>query len=671
MGSDPSLIGLDQYALGINLTNRGDLIKTRPPFEQQLLNTDAVTDRWTGKFQGAGWYNGPLGESSFIIARGGRLFKATVGTGEFVLSEITPVILIQVTANFTVPAIGNTVVASVTDEEPFTVGQVLFIDSGSYTVSNRYTDQLLLTYNGGAANAVVIAGAPILDSNNVEVKAYKEHDPNYDMVFMFQANNYEIICRNQFKTVFFDGASAREAGIKEIPPSVFGAFGLGRIWFTLPNLQNYGAGDIEFGPSGSIGLGFTDAILKVTENDFLNEGGYFGISSSSGTITGMQFLALQDTSLGLGPLLIGATNAIYTNQAPIDRTTWKNLTYPIQTISLLEYGPLGPRNMVPAGGDVWFRAIDGLRSFIIARRNFPAPGNTPQSFEVSPLLDEDTEFLLQFGSGMLFDNRILMTVSPYRSDLGILHRGIVSMNNDLVSSLRRKDPIAYESVWSGLNVFQILKAQIEGVERGFAFVEHDGEIALWEIQTSGYYDVSKTVSGNNFSITRSAVEQVLITRMDDCQTPEVLKELYSAELYLDELVDTVTVKVEYRPDQYPIFQTWATITLCNTVTQCTITPPTGATCIIWKSRAPGYAARLLLPQPLDNCSQTGLPVRKAFEHQYKLTITGHARVRRFKPHTKLVSMPMQGQDGCEEGVVCKTIEACSEPLIGSYSSYGV
>src|SRR5439155_16667481 len=99
-------------------------INTRPPWEQKILTIDPVTAlRFTGKFQGEEWYDGENGESGWIVARGGRLFKISMGLdGVNTVTEITPVILMQTTADFVVPAPGNQVTIDITDESPFATG---------------------------------------------------------------------------------------------------------------------------------------------------------------------------------------------------------------------------------------------------------------------------------------------------------------------------------------------------------------------------------------------------------------------------------------------------------------------------------------------------------------------------------------------------------------------
>ena len=68
----------------------------------------------------------------------------------------------------------------------------------------------------------------------------------------------------------------------------------------------------------------------------------------------------------LGELFLNSSNGAFSVNAPVDRTIWKNLTYPIQTVCLIDYGPTGPRNGASVNGDWWYRSVDGVRSFRVA-----------------------------------------------------------------------------------------------------------------------------------------------------------------------------------------------------------------------------------------------------------------------------------------------------------------
>lgn len=652
-GSNPSLIMPDQYALGINVTNRGNFLRTRNPWGNLPLSFhdgDGTEERWSGKFQGAMVYQGfTPDQTCWIVSRGGKLFKIAKTTR--IITEITPVTLITTTENFTIPIIGNTVVVQVISESPFATGNTVVIAGAEYIVSNRGTNTLTLTNVSGVATTVISSGTPIYFLSGVQAKEWQTHDPNAELIYMFQAELWAIICRGQFRTVFFDGVSSRVAGFREIPPCVLGAYGWGRIWYTLNDYRSYGAGDIIYGDSGTVAYRGRDAILKVTENDFLNEGGTFSAPQNAGPITSMQFLETQDTSLGVGVLLMGTTNGVFSNNAPIDRTQWKNLTYPIQTISLLDYGPQGPRSTISVNADMWHRALDGVRSFIVARRNFGQPGNTPVSFEVSNVLRQDTQFLLPFGSATQFDNRLLMTVAPHRTDNGIEHKGIAVINFDLVSTLRGKLPISWEGLYTGLNIMQVLKGTIDGNERGFIFaVNDDDEIELWEMFKDGTYDTFQ----EGDVITRTPIESVIETRLSNFGVrPDDMLKLRMGMLWIDDIVDTVTVTIKWRPDELPTWILWKSFTICADVSQCE--PPPA--CAVWKPKARGYRARYSLPQPPESCSEVGIPVILGFELQFRIEITGHARLKMFRAAANIETVPMEGSDACTNKP-CQVINGC-------------
>jgi hypothetical protein len=423
------------------------------------------------------------------------------------------------------------------------------------------------------------------------------------------------------------------------------------------------AGDLVFGPSGTAQNGFRDAILKFTENTFLNEGGSFGVPYNAGPITAMQFLATQDTSLGVGVLLVGTTNMVFSVNAPVDRTTWKNLQYPIQTISLIDYGPEGPRSAISVNGDMWYRSLDGIRSFIVARRLFGSPGNTPMSHEVT-ILDDDTNALLFFGSWVLFDNRIFMTVSPFmQPNQQVAHRGLIVMNFDLVSDLRQKQAPAWEGISTGLNVLQIGKARIKDDERCFIWAQGATDLELWEVSTEGIADEFTTAPGGRVTVTSKPIAALLQTRAEDYGVPMELKRLVMGEIYLEDIADNVTLTISFKPDQYPNWITWQTIALCSTVTQCA---PNVDACI-FQVNARGYAARLTLPQPADTCNGiTGKPMREFHECQFQLTWTGNVTIKRFFTHIKLQTQPTEGS--CPPTVQCVVFPSCPDNFF-TYDSH--
>lgn len=121
----------------------------------------------------------------------------------------------------------------------------------------------------------------------------------------------------------------------ELPPGRMGAYGLGRTWLCLTDGRSFIAGDLVGGASGTPTYNFRDAVLNVTENDYIVGGGAFIIPEGVGSITAMCFIANLNLQLGQGPLMVFTHNSVYSCQAPVDRLTWQSLTNPILTQALI------------------------------------------------------------------------------------------------------------------------------------------------------------------------------------------------------------------------------------------------------------------------------------------------------------------------------------------------
>lgn len=668
-GKSPLLIAPNQYAFGINLSVRGGFARTRPPRKKLFIRfaSDAVESRFTGKFQGACPYESSFGDDSFIISRGGKLFRMILDGDIGTVSEITPQLSIVTTADFTVPAVNNQVTIPVVSEVVLSVGQMVFIDSGQYEIVNRFVGNIIAEYQGGAAHATVASGAPVLGASNVPIVETRPNPDYYELIFPFQAENYVISLADNQKPVIFDGATTFFPGTTQVPSGQIGAYGMGRVWVVLNDGKTFRGGDLVFGSSGTIQAGYRDAILYFTENDFLNEGGdfqvrVFGSPYTAGDINALQFIATQDTSLGLGPLAVSCGNMVFTVDAPTDRTVWKNLSYPIKTIALLNDGATGPRSIASVNSDIWYRSKDGITSFIQARRNFDnttAPANTPNSREVSPILDNDDINLLYYGSFMEFDNRLYCTVAPQRTTNGIIHKGIVDINFDLISDLRQKLSPAWEGLQTGLDVFQLVKGRFDGVERGFAFADNDGELELWEFVTG-----SDDITNDGSAISYVPIKCSLDSRSLTGGMPFQLKQIDTLELFFDEIDGTdIPVTVKFRPDQYPDWIDWHNFTLCSPVKNCADT-----TCPTGQPGVRQYAARITLPKPPETCNNIqNITMNRGYSFQIRLEWTGCLRLKQARVGMLVRAEKMQGE--CPGEATCQVFKSCT-PEWFDYNSHG-
>lgn len=768
--SDPALLPANQAAFFGNISLRSNFAKTRPPYIRKILtfDSDQTLTNFAGVFQGACFYESLENEmyNSIIVSIGGRLFRIYVANN-FLTEDISPGPAVIVTADFVVPAGGANVTVNVTSEVPFTVGQNLIIDSGTYVVASIAADQITVTYGSGAANATCVAGNGVLNGAGAQIYFDDTNPSDAELVYLYQAENYVIgLCNNQ-GTLIFDGSTTRRSSVpnNELPSSYVGTYAWGRNWLAQVNGHRFVASDLVGDPSGSSALVYVDAILKMTENDLLSGGGAFSTPANLGKITAMTPLAQLDSSLGLGPVLVGTLQSVFSVQAPVDRTTWQNLTYPIQSVALSGAGPVGPRALLSINSDAWMRSLDGARSLIAARRDFQNNlSNTPNSLEVSPIFDLDDEALLFYSSIANFDNRIFFTASPYWTEHGIAHRGLAVINQDDISSINKQGNAIWEGLWTGLNIFQVFTGNVGGVEHCYAFaLNDDGGIDLWEVSPegkNGVYDIYQnevsttnlvpagTIYGSNgpmvpgrwyltgltantdyrvvwgsnelwcdigggthiynpgvgeTTVFTVGIGQLLIfassppnqnilvtaqvyqvtsvptihsvpisswldTRAMTFGDGEQLKHLIMGELFLDQIVDTVQIKVYFKPDQYPTWTLWTTVNVCANVSQCTFTGSVGGNCKVWTTQFPQYAARITLPRPTDICNAiTNRPMCNGYQFQFRFEITGSCRIRTFKVHANMVQDSIEGE--CPTDATCTTVAGCETSWFG-YSSYG-
>ena len=474
---------------------------------------------------------------------------------------------------------------------------------------------------------------------NLSASPNLENPSNILDGWMVQAENFVVIQDGQSAPLIFNGSNLRRATIDEIKCGRVMAYVNGRIWYALPNGFSFRATDIVYGD------GTRASVLKETENTFLNEGGDFAVPSDSGGITAMAVPGNPDTSLGQGPLLVFTPRYVFSIQAPVDRDTWKNLSYPIQAISLLTSGALGARSAITVNGDVFYRAVDGVRSFIIARRSFTDPGNTPISGEILNIAENDQASLLWSGSAVVFDNRLLMTGQPRYNAEGVVHKALMVLDFDLITSLRKKFPPAWAGIWTGLDVLQVLKTESIYGDRCFSIARgEDGTIQIWEVSKSEKFD-------QNASDPKKEIQWLVQTRAYNFELPFGLKRLDSGDIFIDSLDGNASFNVEYRPDQYPGWIEWANWSECATTLQCQPSCPI-------TNFQPQYRPKMRLPTPSDiPCnSSISTPTRNMYEVQMSLTVTGYCRIKSIRVHAYDVQEPAVGECLVDQG--CKTLEGC-------------
>lgn len=599
-GREPSLIDPNQLAWASNVQCRGGFPATRPRLTSKALvfsTTEIETWFLNHRYQGNEIYYSPNGLSYDIVSIGGRIFSIDIAGG-FIVQEVTPTASTATTINFNAPAVSASVAITVADGSKIWAGYPIHVNGQLYTVDSVVGNVVTATNVTDTPAAVIAAPAAViyLDPNI----------PHQPIAWLEQAEQYMIIQNGKDGAIIFDGAKSRRATITEVPTGTAMVYNeeIGRLCVGLIN-NEIAIGDVVGGPT---------SILSFTETDYLAEGGRFRVPLEFGPITAMTMLANLDRSNGQGPMIVSAKRGWSTFNLPPTRSAWKQVTYPLQVNMPLKFSATSQASVVIVNGDAFYRAHDGLRSFVFAIREFNGLGNVPVSNEMDRAISRDDDALLNHASGMLFNNRLLFTLSPGPNSNGIYHRSLGSLDFNLISRMGAKAPPAYDGIWTGLRVTGMFSGSFSGQERAFLWaLDPDYNTnKLWELHKESGKD------DNN------RVQSVIELRTFTCGKPLELKQGEALEVWIDRVVGQVNFTVQYRPDSYPCWFDWGTFQVCVTDQLCN-----AEGCTPLQVYNAGYKTRFGFGQPPNvDESLDSKPSRNAYEHQIRIAWTGHCRIRK-------------------------------------------
>lgn len=503
------------------------------------------------------------------------------------------------------------------DESAFKNGR--FQGAHSYRAGDGRNS--IITSIGGRIFRVNVAS----DNSAVDISISGDLNPSVlEQVWMEQAESWLPIQDGQSVPLIYNGANLQRSDLValEVPIGERMAYSNGRL--TVSKGREYVLSNLYGTPGGTaVAPKYERAVLNFDQNVYIAGGGAFSIPASGGGITGLIPIATPNTILGQGPLLVATPDVIFSNQVPIDRDTWVNTTYPQQVMQSLFNGSLSHEGMVLVNGDVWFRARDGVRSFRQALQQFGNPGNTPQSHEIERVIATEDERLLGFVSSAYFDNRLLMTAVPQRTnDHGIYFLGLHVLNFDGITSMFNKTLPAWEGLWTGLRFLRLVKCEIDGAERLFAFVLNDAdEIELWEITKDFKFDEPGDC--------HRRIKWFLESRAMSSGSPWQYKQLEASEMWLTKGTGLVAMNLEYRPDRFPCWVEWRTGEVCSKFEWC---PGDDlAECKTIQQYKEAYYPQLEFGPPGDICEiGANKPARTAYDYQVRLTFDGYCAIEQFR-----------------------------------------
>lgn len=569
-------------------------------------------------------------------------------------------------SSFVIPAVGSTVTVACTSFSGATTfpsnnfkisitGTVLVTHLQATNVGVAVPSQDVL-YSGGTGSLTSLA-AFVLPANGASITVgfasisgtAPPSSFNYDLAISpgnfalckfssvsggFTAGNFEV-------TAF--SASSFIAGTIEIPAATAMDYFMGRLWYAQG--RQYCAGDIVDGPSGSAAYNFTDSVLKVTENPLVVGGDGFIVPSNAGDITAIFHNANLDASLGQGQLFVATAKSIYSLTVPVTRADWiaaNNSNQPLQTVAQKANGAVNDWSVTPVNGDNFFQSNEpAVRSLQQSIRYFGQWGNAQISANVFRLLKFNNIPLLQFASGIYFDNRLIETALPVQTPQGVIHKAMVVLDFMPISTFgvtsqsgSVSQPV-WEGSYEGVQVLQLLSENFGTTQRAFALAvsPKDNSFELWEIITGSRFDTQD----NRITF---QIEFPAFTWGREFG----LKKLVGAELWIDRLFGTVEFTMEYRTDGGNCWNPWHKWKECSSRGSQEDCPPSSYPAT---QHGTGYRETMTLPMPPATCaSQQGRPTNVGFQFQPRITVHGYCRVRGLILHAQPVESQLYRSPVC-------------------------
>lgn len=394
------------------------------------------------------------------------------------------------------------------------------------------------------------------------------------------ANKFLVIYDFPNFPVVFDGVTVKRSSSYTygIPVSVGGIYNQNRL-FIYNAGNSYTAGD----PTGSLAtpdapVTFTE-VLQAASPVF---GEVFDLPTDRvEAITAMANLQLVDTSTGIGPLLIGTQNAIYSvqSQSPriiIDPTGmqipgWEQNGF--ASAFVLNAGIAGPRAWTNANSDVFFMSPDGnVRTANMSRQEQGQWARTPISKEVQNWIGFPDRDLTPYAVAAYFKNKIFFSVNPYRTDalntqrqpiFDVAHGGLIVLSLDNLAVLGKQSTPAWDGMWTGVRPMGIC------INANRCFImskDNQFRNEIYEMDPELSYDRD----GENIRY----IESTIYTKEYDFQSPFNDKDIASMDLDLRGVKGDLRFTIDYKPAQSPEYVRWREFEKCAPWRFCTT--PTSA-----------------------------------------------------------------------------------------------
>lgn len=332
-------------------------------------------------------------------------------------------------------------------------------------------DGHLFSYNPKNGNVTKVTGASPAFS------------PQSEHVWIKQRNKW-IVAQDGVSPPFVsDGFTNTQEVVEEgIPTGTFMADGWHRFFVVSPDRTKIYASDHEMDPL-TTPISFTEATL------YFANARYFEAPPSLGRITGIAFTPFQDTSTGIGPLLVFMERGTRAYNISVPRSDW--VTGDISQTIMPHVGAGSFFAFTDMGSQLVFRDQDGRIRTIRNAQQVEASGSfVANDFSIVPILADEDTTLREYSQAVTFDGRVMILTHGERIHMTdqthvVAHKGIAVMEVESVS-----DKTDVWTFWTGLNICGMDVLNVDGEEVCVAFARgDDGKNRLYHLVRDSKQDV--------------------------------------------------------------------------------------------------------------------------------------------------------------------------------------
>ena len=278
--------------------------------------------------------------------------------------------------------------------------------------------------------------------------------------YFVQADRYLVVQNGTDLPYFYErgGAISRfSTGVEEIPAGTHMAYAHGRIYL-VPRTLADGTSGAPYWIAGDILLPLNPSnVLKLTENEYWNEGGATGLPFEAGTITALAVMQNAQTGTGLGALLAFGRSGVSAHQVDASREDWKSLDF--SQVLFTGDGATGQFTVTPVNSDVMFRSAAGIQSIRLSSASDRGWSVRPISYEIEHRLEKDPADQLKTAYSAFANNEYVLTSAGYGENGW---NGVVVLDTLVSSMMTQANPPAYNDLWVSCPVQSVNRCRVDG-----------------------------------------------------------------------------------------------------------------------------------------------------------------------------------------------------------------